>query len=605
MKTIRRFSPARRSHAAATAALGLSRSQMSAAGLLAALLTVVPAVSAAAPASGAWAPGRILVMPRAGLAQAELAKIVAAHGGKARKVGQSDLHIVELANGSEKAVAKLLAAHPSLKFAEVDQRVKVNFVANDPYAGSEWHLATIGATTAWDASQGAGVTIAVLDSGVDGTHPDLAARMVAGWNFYDNNADTSDVYGHGTAVAGTAAAATDNATGVAAVAGQARVMPVRVSDGTGYAYYSTIAQGLTWAADNGARVANISFSVVGSASVQNAAQYMKNKGGLVVVSAGNNGIDENLAPTTTMIPVSATDSTDTRASWSSYGTFVALSAPGAGIVTTNRGGGYGSWNGTSFSSPVTAGVVALMMAAKPALDGSQIESLLYSTAVDLGTAGRDPQYGYGRVNAAAAVQAALAATPPADVQAPTASITSPTASSSVSGLVTVNVSATDNVGVARVELKVNGSTVAVATAAPFSFAWDSTGVPNGMASLAAVAYDAAGNAATSAVTSVNVANATAPTAPDTTPPVVSIANPVAGTVTGTVTVSSNASDNSGAAGITQSIYIDGVLKTSGTGATLAYSWNTKKSPTGAHVIQVTAKDKAGNTSTASVQVTSR
>jgi thermitase len=559
VKTSRRFCSARRLRAAVTPV----------AGLVAALLGAVPA--AAAPASGAWAPGRILVMPRAGLAQAELAKILAVHGGKGRKVGQSDLYVVQLAAvGSEKAVARLLSAHPNLKFAEVDQRVKVSFVANDPYAGSEWHLATIGAGAAWDVSQGAGVTIAVLDSGVDGAHPDLAARMVAGWNFYDNNADTSDVYGHGTAVAGTAAASTDNATGVAAVAGQARVMPVRVSDGTGYAYFSTIAQGLTWAADNGARVANISFSVVGSLSVQNAAQYMKNKGGLVVVSAGNNGIDENLTPTTTMIAVSATDTADARASWSSYGNFVAVAAPGANIYTTTRGGGYGGWNGTSFASPVTAGVVALMMAANPGLDGSQVESLLYGTAAD-------------RV-------------------APTASITSPTASSSVSGTVTVDVAATDNVGVVRVELKANGSTVAVDTAAPFSFAWDSTGVVNGMASLAAVAYDAAGNATTSAVTSVNVANATPTPVADTTPPVVSLVNPVAGKVTGVVSVTANASDNSGATGISQWIYIDGVLKTSGAGATLAYSWNTKKEAVGTHVVQVTARDKAGNTSTASVQV---
>src|ERR1044071_5017042 len=138
--------------------------------MLAALLAAAP--FAASAAAGGWAPGRVLVMPRAGLAQAELAKILTAHGGKGRKVGQSDLHVVELASvGSEQAIAKLLAAHPSLKFAEGDQRVKVSYVANEPYAGSEWHLATIGATTAWDTSQGAGVTIAVIDSGVDATHP--------------------------------------------------------------------------------------------------------------------------------------------------------------------------------------------------------------------------------------------------------------------------------------------------------------------------------------------------------------------------------------------------------------------------------------------------
>ena len=141
-----------------------------------------------------------------------------------------------------------------------------------------------------------------------------------GWNFYDNNSDTSDVVGHGTAVAGTAAAATNNSLGVASVAGAARIMPIRISDTTGSAFYSTIAQGITFAADKQVRVANVSFlGLAKSASVISAAQYMKSKGGLVVVAAGNNGIDEAITPTTSMIPVSATDSNDARASWSSVG----------------------------------------------------------------------------------------------------------------------------------------------------------------------------------------------------------------------------------------------------------------------------------------------
>jgi subtilisin family serine protease len=224
-------------------------------------------------------------MPRAGLPAHEFAKALGEHGGKARKIGQSHLYIVDLpGNASEKAVAARLARHPHFKFAEIDRMVPPDFIPNDPYYGSAWHLPKIGASTAWDSSQGSGVTVAILDTGVDSTHPDLAARMVPGWNFYDNNSNTSDVYGHGTKVAGTAAAASNNNAGVASVAGQSMIMPVRVSDATGYAYFSTIANGLTYAADNGARVANISFSgVSGSPSIQNAAQYMKNKGGLVVV----------------------------------------------------------------------------------------------------------------------------------------------------------------------------------------------------------------------------------------------------------------------------------------------------------------------------------
>ena len=556
--------------------------------------------------SETWAKGRILVMPRAGLPEKELAKILGAHGGKGRKIGQSDLYIVDLpANASEKAIVARLAHHPHLKFAELDHLVSSDLIPNDPYYGSAWHLPKIGGASAWDSSQGAGVTIAILDSGVDSAHPDLATRMVPGWNFYDNNANTSDVYGHGTKVAGTAAATSNNSAGVAAVAGQSKIMPIRVTDLSGMGYYGMIAQGIVYAADHGARVANASFRALPSSlTVQNAAQYMKNKGGLVVVSGGNTGIQESYTQTTTMIPVSATDGNDARASWSSYGNYIALAAPGAGIWTTSRGGGYGAVSGTSFSSPVTAGVVALMMAAKSTLANTQVESLLYSTAVDLGAAGRDPYYGYGRVNAARAVQAAAGATETADTQAPAVSISAPVGGATVTGLAGVNVTATDNVGVTRVELRVNSTTVAIDTSAPFGFTWDSAGTPNGVSNLVAYAFDAADNSKASTAVTVNVANGTVTVPKDTTPPVVKIINPVAGNVSGTnVAISVNATDDSAAAGITQTVYVDGVLKATGTGSTLGYNWNIRKVAAGTHTIEVVTKDAAGNASPASVNVT--
>ena len=584
-----------------TASFSVSRWSLLAAGFG---LLCAEAVFAAPPtsAASAWASGRILRMPRAGVSQRQLDGIVATHRGKARRIGQSGLYIVDLPPGLEKAAAEALTHHPHVKFAELDRRIAPGFVPNDPYAGSEWHLSRIGAPTAWDTAQGADVTIAILDSGVDGTHPDLASQMVPGWNFYDGNADTSDVNGHGTAVAGAAAASSNNGLGVAAVAGRARIMPVRIADANAYAYWSTVAQGLTYAADHGARVANISYvGVAGSASVQSAAQYMKSRGGLVVVCAGNNGIDENIAPTTTMIPVSATDANDALTSWSSYGQFVAMSAPGLNIWTTARGGSYQAWSGTSLASPITAGVVALMMSASPALAGTQVESLLYSTATDLGVAGRDRYFGYGRVDAVAAVQAAAAAaTTGADTQAPAIAIGHPVADATVAGLVAVDVSASDNVGVTKVELRVNGTTVASDANTPFGFSWDSTSVANGAASLVAYAFDGAGNVAASAPVSVNVANGAIGT--DTTPPVVAITSPSGGTVKGTVSVTTRASDNAGAAGITQSLYIDGVLKASASGATLKFGWNTRKYPAGSHTLRLVGKDAAGNTSFTTVQI---
>jgi thermitase len=534
------------------------------------------------------------------LPDAALARILKENGGgKARRIGKSELRIVDLPAGREKAMVERLARHPHVKFAELDQLVPPNLAVNDPYFGSAWHLAKIGAPAAWDVGSGAGVTVAILDTGVDASHPDLANRMVAGWNWFDNNSDTRDVYGHGTLVAGAAAASSNNSIGVAGLAGQARIMPIRVSDLSGYASWSALSQGLIWAADRGARVANISYVVANSASTISAANYMKSKGGLVLTSAGNYGTDANITPTTSMIPVSATGAGDTKASWSSFGGFVAISAPGEGIYTTIKGGGYGAANGTSFSSPVTAGVVALMMSANPTLPAADVEKLLFSTAVDLGATGRDVYYGHGRVNAAAAVAAAVQAQPTGDKVAPAASITAPLGSSTVGGLVAVNVTASDNVGVTRVELRANNALVATDTSSPFGFSWDSATTPNGMNNLTAVAYDAAGNATTSSAVAVNVSNSIG-----TAPPTVAITNPTGGAkVSGTVAVRVTASDDAGPAALKQALYINDRLVAQATGGALSYSWNTRKASGSSFVIKAVVTDAAMNSTTQSVQVT--
>jgi thermitase len=556
------------------------------------------------PAAERFAAGRVLAMPKAGLAVPQVERLLRSAGGQGRKVGASDLYIVAVPPGSERAVATLLARNPHFKFAELDHAVAPGLAVNDPYAGSQWHLSKIAAGAAWDSSQGAGVTIAILDSGIDPTHADLVGRLVSGWNFYDNSANTADVMGHGTKVAGAAAAATNNGMGVAAVAGQASIMPIRVTDSAGYAYWSTLAQGITYAADRGARVANASFAASGSSAVQSAAQYMKNKGGLVFISAGNDGALLTTGQTTSLITVAATDSADARTIWSNYGDVVRLAAPGASIYTTTKGGGYGAVSGTSFSAPIAAGVAALVMAAQPSLSSSAVETLLTSTAVDLGASGRDPLFGHGRVDAAAAVRAALAAGGPTpDTQAPQVAITSPGVGATVGGLIAVDIAASDNVGVARVELLVNGALVSNDTVAPFAFNWDSTRAADGTSTLEARAYDAAGNTAASARVSVNVANGAPTITADTQPPAVTIGNPKAGSkVKGNVTISANASDNAGAAGIRQSLYVDGALVAQTTGASLSYNWAARKAAAGAHQIQVVARDAAGNTTSVSVTV---
>ena len=576
------------------------------------LLSLVSPLALAAPnkAEPDFAPGRIIVEPQAGLTADDFAKELKVHGaGKARKLGQSNIHVIDVPHGSEKAIANKLKHNPHFKFAEIDRRMELSATTNDPYLGSEWHISKIGATTAWDKAQGAGITIAILDSGIDASHPDLAGRIVPGYNVYDNNTNTAEVCGHGTKVAGAAAAASNNGVGVAGVAGQAKILPVRITDLECYAYFSTTANGIIYAADHGARVVNVSYGYTPlSTAAQSAANYLRSKGGLLFVSTGNNAIDENITPTNTMISVSSTDSSDNLSSFSSWGAFTVLSAPGSGIYTTIAGGGYGGVNGTSFSSPVAAATAALVMSANPSLSADQVQNILFSTAVDLGAAGRDSKFGYGRVNAAAAVAAAGGSTAPApaptDTTKPTVVIANPLAGSTVTGTVTVSANATDNIGVTRVELKVNGTTVASDSSGPFAFAWDTKGTANGTANLVAVAYDAAGNVASSSTVAVNVANATALPAPttDTTPPVVAITNPVAGVVNGNVEVVANASDNSGAAGIKLSIYIDGSAVATGSGSSLSYRWNTRKISTGYHTVQAVARDAAGNTSTRSVQV---
>ena len=202
---------------------------------------------------------------------------------------------------------------------------------------------------------------------MDGTHPDLVPNLVPGWNTYDNNSNSADVYGHGTEVAGTVAASGNNGMGVASVAFGCKLMPVRISDTSGLGYSSTVASGLTWAADHGARVANISYEFTGDSAVDSAAQYFDSKGGVVTVSAGNYSTVLTIPDDPNVLTVSATDSNDDIASWSNTGTPIDLAAPGVNIWTTTMGGGYSPASGTSFSAPTAAGVAALVISANPSL----------------------------------------------------------------------------------------------------------------------------------------------------------------------------------------------------------------------------------------------
>jgi thermitase len=571
--------------------------------------TTLPSAAIERSSWGNWAKGRILVAPNAGLPDDAFASDLNVHGGKSLgKIKGLEVHVVELpANANEQAVADALAHNPHIKFAEVDQVVSPSATTNDPILPQEWHLPKINAATAWNTSTGAGITVAVLDSGVQSNHPDLQANLVPGWNVYNNNNITNDVNGHGTAVAGTIAAVGNNGIGVVGVAYHARIMPIRMTDAAANTTFSLMASALTWAADHGADVANISYSnVYKSSTMISAANYLRNKGGETVVSADNDAINEQTANTTSMITVSALDQNNVLASFSSWGSMVDVAAPGITIQTTLWNSGYGWGTGTSFATPIVAGTVALIMSANPSLTPSQIESVLYSTATDLGGAGYDIYTGYGMVNAAAAVASAGATTPPpADTTPPTVAIASPTGGT-VSGIVPVSVSAADDVGVTRVELYVGGVLLAADTAAPWSFSWDTTKKANGTYAVSAMAYDAAGHVTGSADVTVTVANGTpsttiSTTTADTSAPVAHVTYSASKSkLRRSVTIQASATDNVAVTSLT--ISIDGAVKATGNSSSLSYSWSMSKVASGSHLVTVVAKDSAGNAGSASVTI---
>ncbi len=450
-------------------------------------------------------PGRILVKAKATAGPNEIAdQIKAFNGAETGEIHGLGVKILQVPERAWAAALDGLQHNPHIEFAEPDFIIAPDAIPNDSYYSSQWHLPKIHADTGWDVTTGSsGVIIAVLDTGVESSHPDLAGQLVAGWNFYDGNSDTSDVYGHGTAVAGTAAAASNNGAGVAGVAWGCKIMPVRISDPNGYAYDSTIAQGLNWAADHGARVANISFRVSDSSTVKSAAQYFQSKGGVVAVSAGNDGLFDSASDNPYVLTVSATDSNDAVTSWSNTGNNIDLAAPGLNVLTTATGASYAWWSGTSFSAPIVSGAAALVLSVQPGLSGAQAANILKSSADDLGAAGFDTQYGWGRVNVSRAVNLALS-TPvaTADVTAPVVLITSPVEGASISSTTYVYVNATDNAGVTRVNLFVDGRSVGYSTTAPFTIRWNSRKISAGAHQLQTSASDAAGNVGWSQIVTV-------------------------------------------------------------------------------------------------------
>ena len=280
---------------------------------------------------------------------------------------------------------------------------------NDTYYYAQWALEKVGSPTAWGLSTGQDTLIAVLDTGADLDHPDLAnkLRTDVDWDFVNGDATAEDDHGHGTHVSGIAAAETDNSEGVTGMGWETTLLPLKVLDANGDGDDANLAEAIRYAADNGADVINMSLGGLGSCPtiVQQAVDYAYEKGIVLVAAAGNDLGNTEMYPANCehVLGVAATSSTDTHPSSSNYGNHVSVAAPGIGIYSTVRGGGYAGDSGTSMAAPHVAGLAALLINRYPSYTPDQIASAILDNAVDLGDSGWDQYFGCGRINAADAL----------------------------------------------------------------------------------------------------------------------------------------------------------------------------------------------------------
>lgn len=471
--------------------------------------------------------GELLVAPAEGVSRAELKVLYEGHGAKLKRViDRLDVHHISVPEQAIDAVERALSRNPKIKYVErnaLGKSTSTPVVPNDPEYYRQWHLPLIGSPAAWGYTTGSSsVPIAVLDAGFSTANMEIAPKFVKGYNAVTGGSDfagnsSSSCWGHGTPVANIAAGIGNNASQTAGVAWGNPIMPVLVFDSACSLSVAYAAAGVIWAADNGARVINMSFIIYWSPPPKtfiDAVNYALKKGVVVVTAAGNDNRDAvNYAypayPQTIpgVITVSATDRYDQRTSWSNFGSNIAVAAPGDGVITTCASLNLCSTGGTSMSSPIVAGVAALIVSLNPQLSNMQVNDIIKNSADDLGAIGRDDYYGHGRVNAGKAIMLALNTTPePPDTMAPSVSVTSPSSGSVVKGTISVSASASDNVGISKVELLVNGQLFATDSASPYSFSVDTTRYADGSLSLQARAYDNAGNVATSSSITVMVDN---------------------------------------------------------------------------------------------------
>ena len=332
-------------------------------------------------------------------------------------------YIVEVPAGEEADYRARLLQSDDVLFVDYNYYITIAeplpLVPDDTDWAAQYGPRAVRADYAWNITTGSpGIIIAVVDTGLDRSHPEFAGRLAQGYDFVQGDTIPQDEHGHGTHVAGIAAATGDNARGVAGMDWQAKIMAVRVLDKNGSGTLANTASGIIWAADHGADVINLSLSGPSFPSptiLEDATFYAYKKGVVVAAAAGNYGSTPVTYPARYpwVIAVGMTDASNTRRSESNYGSDLDLMAPGYSILSTMPGG-YGYKSGTSMSTPFVSGAAALLLTDAKFNTPDRIYEALTQTALDLGAAGRDDYYGYGLLQLDGALAYTPTSTPPVE-----------------------------------------------------------------------------------------------------------------------------------------------------------------------------------------------
>jgi thermitase len=321
--------------------------------------------------------------------------------------------VVATTSGDVQGTVNRLKADPAVAYAEPNYIIRVSQTAaapvNDPDWKKQYAPAKVQAPEAWKLHAGSpGVTIAIVDTGIDANHPDLKDKVLPGFDVIDGDTNPNDGQGHGTHCAGIAAASVNNGIGIAGIAAKNKVFAVRVLDDEGSGTIADVATGIIKAADMGAKVISMSLGGSESAKVlEDAIVYAQKKDALVIAAMGNDGQQVKSYPAAVpgVLAVGSTDAADKRSSFSNFGPWISVSAPGSNIWSTLPSGGsplgnkYGNLSGTSMATPAVAGLAALVRSAFPAMTAAQVRARIEKAADDVGSKGFDVQFGHGRINA--------------------------------------------------------------------------------------------------------------------------------------------------------------------------------------------------------------